>query len=224
MAVERPDGSWLTQYFNPWDQYRMARAEFKRVREKALADAKGRVVRFTVTGHSLGGGLAKHIAHGFPCTAAVTFNSSCVTNDFRFSQPYHEAQIVHLHENRDWLSTVVCAPGNLLGWNAGQQIYEANWIADRAGDFVDDVESSLQQHSIGRMSLAMSRQVLCCAQRERNSSHPNCACKPAVKVGIEATRRMYCDGRKASATPRANDPCDYSPMTPTNDAKCTRKC
>jgi hypothetical protein len=72
--------SWLTQWINPWDQYRQARYEFDDVVRRAIKAANGRPVTFVVTGHSLGGGLAQYVAHTHQCTVAVVFNSSFVTN------------------------------------------------------------------------------------------------------------------------------------------------
>ena len=72
--------SWLTQWINPWDQYRQARYGFFEVLKRAVKVANGKSVSFTVVGHSLGGGLAQYVAHTHPCTAAVVFNASPVTN------------------------------------------------------------------------------------------------------------------------------------------------
>jgi hypothetical protein len=74
------NASWVTQWFNPWDQYRQARNEYEGVMERATKAANGKPVSFVVTGHSLGGGLAQHVAHVHPCTSAVVFNTSFVTN------------------------------------------------------------------------------------------------------------------------------------------------
>lgn len=74
------NASWVTQWFNPWDQYRQTRNEYEGVMERAIKAANGKPVSFVATGHSLGGGLAQHVAHVYPCTSAVVFNTSFVTN------------------------------------------------------------------------------------------------------------------------------------------------
>lgn len=48
--------------------------------ERATKAANGKPVSFVTTGHSLGGGLAQHVAYIYPCTSAVVFNTSGVTN------------------------------------------------------------------------------------------------------------------------------------------------
>lgn len=218
------NASWVTQWFNPWDQYKMAREEFAKVRTAAFAEAKGRTVRFHVTGHSLGGGLAQHIARGYPCTTAVVFNTSCVSNRVRFAQPYMDNQIVDIRENRDWLTKTICAPASLAGWGSRHQIYEANWIGDRAKTFADEIDSLLNQHVIGRMSFAMARTVLCCAQNQRRSQG-KCGCAPSVLTSVDSTRRLFCEGRKERppGTKRL-DPCDFSPVPPESQPVCVKRC
>lgn len=240
------NASWITQWFNPWDQYRLARDAFKEIRKQAFERAQGRVVRFHVTGHSLGGGLAVHIARGFPCTAAVVFNTSCVTNRIRYAEPYLESQVVDVRESRDPLTNTLCAPAALLGWSANHQLYGAEWIRVRRRENVDEMDLALRQHAIGGMTFAMGRTVLCCAQNQRRSSHESCACAPRVVAGVEGAKRMLCDMRRrppmrkfvrgednVSTTtkkgtfkgrrPARYDSCDFSPIEQM-DRQCRREC
>lgn len=240
------NASWITQWFNPWDQYRGAREAFAEIRKQAFARAAGRTVRFHVTGHSLGGGLAVHVARGFPCTTAVVFNASCVTNQIRYKEPYPDNQVVDIRENRDWLSKSLCLPAALLGWNRGHQIYEADWIRDRARRNQDEMDVALRQHQIGSMTFAMGRTVLCCYQNQRRSSHGSCACGQRVMAEIEGAKRMLCDmrrrpplrttndaerietttTRKGSTTAKRRprlDSCDFTPVEQV-DTQCLRPC
>lgn len=240
------NASWITQWFNPWDQYRMARDAFAEIRKQAFARAGGRIVRFHVTGHSLGGGLAVHIARGFPCTAAVVFNASCVTNRARFSQPYLESQVVDIREDRDPLTKTLCAPATMFGWSSTHQVYGAEWIRIRRRENLDEMDLALRQHAIGGMAFAMGRTVLCCAQNQRRSTHESCACSPRVVAGVEGAKRILCDmrrrpplrraqlseepvtttTRKGSTTQRRRmryDSCDFSPIAQM-DKQCRREC
>lgn len=72
------NGSWLFGWFF-CDQYCLAEKEFGKILQAAHR-ALGATFDVVVTGHSLGGGLARHIATTFPNVTAVTFNSSFVTN------------------------------------------------------------------------------------------------------------------------------------------------
>ncbi len=240
------NASWVTQWFNPWDQYRLAREAFAEIRKQAFARAEGRVVRFHVTGHSLGGGLAVHMARGFPCTTAVVFNTSCVTNRIRFAEPYMESQVVDIREDRDLLSHTLCAPARLIGWSSNHQIYGAEWIRTRRRENVDEMDLALRQHAIGGMAFAMGRTVLCCAQNQRRSSHESCACAPRVVGEVEGAKRILCDmrrrpplrqakgteetitttTRKGSTTERRRgrfDSCDFSPIEQV-ERQCRRAC
>lgn len=219
------NASWITQWFNPWDQYKIAREEFAKIRAQAFSDAKGRLVRFHVTGHSLGGGLAQHVTRGFPCTTAVVFNTSCVSNRVRFSEPYMDSQIVDIRENRDPLTQVLCAPATLAGWGSRHQIYQANWIRDRAKTFAAEIDTILNQHVIGRMSFAMARTVLCCAQNQRHSQGGNCGCAKGVLSTVDSIRQLYCVGRKPfTGGPNKIDPCDFAPVAPDASPVCRKRC
>jgi pimeloyl-ACP methyl ester carboxylesterase len=240
------NASWVTQWFNPWDQYSLARAAFKEIRKQAFARAQGRTVRFHVTGHSLGGGLAAHIARGFPCTAAVIFNTSCVTNRVRFNEPYPDNQIADIRENRDWLTNTLCAPATMLGWGRDHQLYGAEWIRTRRRANVDEMDLAMRQHAIGGMAFAMGRTVLCCAQNQRRSSHESCACAPRVVAEVESAKRILCDMRQRPALrkferggesvttttrkgsfkgrrPARYDSCDFSPIEQA-ERECRREC
>ena len=241
--------SWITQWFNPWDQYRLARAAFVEIRRQAFERAQGRVVRFHLTGHSLGGGLAVHIARGFPCTAAVVFNTSCVTNRTRFAEPYLDNQIVDIREDRDFLTHTLCAPATLAGWGNDHQLYGAEWIRIRRRENADEMDLALRQHAIGGMAFAMGRTVLCCAQNQRRSSHGSCACAPRVVAGVEGAKRILCDMQRRPAMRQARsvregndiiqstsrngtrterrrfrfDSCDFSPVDQV-EQQCRRDC
>ncbi|MCP5939675.1 hypothetical protein NL351_27565, partial [Klebsiella pneumoniae] len=58
---------------------------------------------YIAVGHELGGGLARHMAAAFPCTAAIVFNSTFVSNNFRLTEPY-DGQVVDLFADNDLLS------------------------------------------------------------------------------------------------------------------------
>src|SRR4051794_17343986 len=77
--------------------YDTARSEFRAIRAFVKERLGERDVSYITTGHSLGGGIAQHIAYGFPCVSAVVFDTFFVTNTYYYEQPY-EPVIVHLHD------------------------------------------------------------------------------------------------------------------------------
>jgi hypothetical protein len=89
------ENTYFTQMINPWDQYRTARKEFAKVRREAQRNAAGLPVEYIMVGHGLGGGLARHMAAAFPCTAAIVFNSTFISNNRRLAEPY-DGQVVDL--------------------------------------------------------------------------------------------------------------------------------
>jgi hypothetical protein len=100
--------SWLTQWIVSDDQYAAARAFMQEIVHEATTRARAMKTQacFTAVGHSLGDGLAQHVAYGFPNTSAVAIDSSPVLNHFRFKEPFDGAKIFHIHERGDLLSWV----------------------------------------------------------------------------------------------------------------------
>ncbi len=94
------ENTYFTQMINPWDQYRTARKEFAKIRKEAQTNAGELPVEYFMVGHGLGGGLARHMAAAFPCTAAITFNSTFVSNNRRLAEPY-DGQVVDLFADND---------------------------------------------------------------------------------------------------------------------------
>jgi hypothetical protein len=98
------NASWFTQMINPWDQYRTARTAYQQIRADAKSVAGTKSIGYLTVGHSLGGGLARHVAKAFPCTAAIVFNSSFVTNEYRLENAYTDALVIDVFEDLDVLS------------------------------------------------------------------------------------------------------------------------
>ena len=106
------NASSITQWLPVQNQYQLARKQFNLIRKiakihnKALNNAQEKPMYYYVTGHSLGGGLAQHIAEAFPCVSAIVFNSSPVTLSYRLNPRIRRGYIIDIVENHDLLRLV----------------------------------------------------------------------------------------------------------------------
>jgi hypothetical protein len=152
-------------------EYDEARLVYQATRKQAYDAAKGRKVSFITAGHSLGGGLARHLALSYPCNAAVVFNSSIVENRFRLAEPYNPL-IVHTFEDHDELTRI-----NRLFYSDREtdtyKPYKQDAVKDKA-EF---------QHSITGLTVGMARQVLRCQTKRAEC--------PVPAADIRA-RQLYC--------------------------------
>jgi len=149
------EDTYFTQMINPWDQYRTARKEFAKVRRDAQANAGNLPVEYIMVGHALGGGLARHMAAAFPCTAAITFNSTFVSNNRRLAEPY-DGQVVDLFADNDLFSRIAILPNPRAFFRISRQ---HQWYRVRnAGDFAG-------QHGMLRAAIAMARIPVMCLLR-----------------------------------------------------------
>lgn len=96
------NASWFIGAFNPMDQYTLVREEFPAVIERAKAKLRSSTIGIVTTGHSLGGGLARHVAGYHPDVTAVTFNSSPVTRTL--FAPRSPISDIRVYENNDGFS------------------------------------------------------------------------------------------------------------------------
>jgi len=148
------NASWVFGAINPWDQYRLAREEVIALRIKAIQERWIRSDRhaFVAVGHSLGGGLAKHSAQGFPCTAAVAIDGSFVPNASQYELPYR-SQTIDLFEDKDWLTRAAhrLTPARPQDISVFYQYYQMN-----------SREGAEDQHDVSFMAKAFGRIVVDC--------------------------------------------------------------
>lgn len=147
------NASWLLAWAPIQTEYDEARLVFQATRKQAYDAAKGRKVSFVIAGHSLGGGIARHLAASYPCASAVVFNSSMVDNRFRLAEPY-DALVVHTFEDLDQLTRL-------------QRLFFVDKETDTYKHYKQDaVSNRLEfQHSMTGLAVGMARQVLACQEK-----------------------------------------------------------
>lgn len=157
---------WITGWLPFENAYVSARAAFKRIRTWAQEIYGEAVVSYVTTGHSLGGGLAQHVAAGFPCVSAVTFNSSPVTARFVYAVPFDGSRVIGIREKDDELTRFA----NLIfGVPRDSDIYR-----DQPLQLVSAKEKCEKkrndcpemQHSMLELSVSMARMVAECVKTE----------------------------------------------------------
>jgi hypothetical protein len=162
--------SWVTKWLNPWDQYRQARNEYEGVMERAIKTANGRPIAFVATGHSLGGGLAQHVAYAHPCTSAVVFNTSFVTNTTGYGTL--KPIVIKLYEKED----VFEALADKINNTDTLAVYRFKLTLK---------EGAIYNHNMERFAAGALRMVISCIRDTQGCEVPN---QQAV---ISAT--LFCD-------------------------------
>lgn len=169
--------SWLTQLLPFKNQYDYARDAVVEIRSRANILRGKKKLSIITTGHSLGGGLAEHIAHAFPCTSAVVFDSSFVVNRFRLAEPFEDTQVVHIFDKNDELTFV----RKLFLLDTKSATYK------RYG--INPVAQGTLQHSSERLIVGMAGTVAMCQAKPYNA--PGCPKSDA------RARHLYCGSKYA---------------------------
>lgn len=95
---------WFLRWFPHNDQYDIARTKVQGILEKRWGkEYCNKGVNIYATGHSLGGGIAQHIAYAFPCITAHVFDPSPVTGYYQLNPPF-DATVVRVYEKGEILS------------------------------------------------------------------------------------------------------------------------
>ncbi len=162
--------AWFTAWLPLPNQYDDARETFHQVRQAAYAEAGKDRVSFFVTGHSLGGGIAQHIAYAFPCVSAPIFNASFVVLKYRLAEPYTGVPIVHVYEDLEPVTRL----RRLLFVDRETQFYRHYRVTA--------VDMSAFTHSITGLAVGVARNVVHC-QHEKTCMVPQ---------DDTRARRLYC--------------------------------
>lgn len=165
--------SWLTQLIPVRNQYDYARESVAEIVKRAKAVANGRKITVLTTGHSLGGGLAEHVAYAFPCTSAIVFDSSFVVNKYRLAEPF-DAQVVHIFDRQDELTFL-------------RRLFLSDTETPSYRRYpLDLVPPKMLQHRSEPLGVGMARMVAQCQTDESRTDPPGC------RKSDTRARRLYC--------------------------------
>jgi hypothetical protein len=155
--------SYLTGFLPFKNQYDDAREQFSELKAYAVAKFGVRKVHFVTTGHSLGGGLAIHVAYCFPKVSAVVFDPSFVENKLKckgrdVSSPY----IYRIYETGEPFDSVrrIAKVVRRTDAHGRHRAYRINSIElDQRGPF--------KQHNMLRLSAGLLRIALDCRVNQK---------------------------------------------------------
>lgn len=190
-ANSLPVTGWLS---NQGNQYVGAERYFDILRSRALTEADGAPLAFYVTGHSLGGGLAQHVALSFDCVTAVVFDTSPITGEQFFIQnPRTEAEIVSIFQRGERLSWF---RKELFQWTKVDQRPSLKTLYTSVIS-ADEIKPGFTYHSIYGMIGGMSRQALCCRTRRLTlcdgvTGHCDEGCD-LTDLDLQPVHKLYCD-------------------------------
>ncbi|EJJ30543.1 lipase family protein [Rhizobium sp. CF142] len=172
--------SWFTQAIPLPNQYRKIKAQFKEL-QKRVNERFGRDVRFIVTGHSLGGGLALHVATCFDGVSAVVFDPSPVVHSCGKTPPV----VVEASEDYEILSKLRRLANRKLDSKENQlsfSRYKVNIIELGKGDGV-------AQHAMINLAAGMLRMPLNCRTQ---SEYPCEISDGFVRQTQDYSYKLYC--------------------------------
>jgi pimeloyl-ACP methyl ester carboxylesterase len=211
------NASWFLRWLPIPNHYDDARQAFEKIRADALKQANGRPVNFVVTGHSLGGGLAMHIAYGYPCVSAVVFNASPVINRYLYQTPFDDAKIAHIFQNCEVLGFARRMVGGdepfpFLSWF--QNLFGGEYISTNYHYYNYDAQNNSKEehemncfrrmffsgdpkvrrlHNMDNYVQGLSRTAAACESDDYVNGTNICSFH-----GFDAARRIYCIPRKRS--------------------------
>ncbi|MGO6788699.1 hypothetical protein ACCS70_18760 [Rhizobium ruizarguesonis] len=191
--------SWFLGGLPITTHYESARLATAQIMRKLTLEYPNAKFRYVATGHSLGGGLAQHVADGFPCISSVTFNTSFVTNSYVYQTPHLDNLTSSIHEDRDVLTYI----RNHIGLTQSDtDLYR--WYLLRMRPCENGRSSLLCQlddHAMLPIAVGMARFTAACQvdPNEINGCHANVTKDPSVRDFYCATEfagrgKDYSDG------------------------------
>ncbi|WP_377289698.1 hypothetical protein [Rhizobium sp. SG2393] len=184
---------WLTNFsiippFLPFNQYKEIETQFHLLKEHIKARYPSYDVQFIATGHSLGGGLAIHLAKCFNDVSAVTFDTSFVHNDLLCKK--RNPSVVQIYEKQEAIEVVRTILGRSQQKHendAKLSTYGINPISGKTGP--------IDQHSMRKLATGMLRLALMCARENARDCE---ILKDLGPIGDKVAYQLYCVNYRTS--------------------------
>lgn len=176
--------SWITNVLLLPNQYREIDKQFVALRKYTEAEFSPKKVTYVATGHSLGGGLANHLAKCFDDVSAVTFNSSFVHNSF-YCRP-RTTTIVEIYDREEILSYA----RRLAGASHSKHINTPHLATYGINPYEEKKNKKIKQHSMEGMALAMLRAPIECEMKKKL----NCGTsRKLVRDNLKISKVILCE-------------------------------
>ncbi|WP_454746283.1 hypothetical protein [Ciceribacter selenitireducens] len=176
--------SWITNVLLLPNQYREIDEQFAALRKYAEAKFFPRKITYIATGHSLGGGLANHLAKCFDDVSAVTFNSSFVHNSF-YCRP-RATTIVEIYDREEILSYA----RHLAGASQSKHVNTLHFATYGINPYEEKKNKRIKQHSMEGMALAMLRAPIECEMKKKL----NCGTsRKLARDNLKISRIILCE-------------------------------
>lgn len=197
--------SWFMGGLPIATHYDSARLAMAQIMRKLAIDHPTAKFRYVATGHSLGGGLALHVADGFPCVSSVGFNTSFVTNSYVYQTQYPNHRTSSIYEDRDILTSIRNSIGLTQSDTADYRWYLLKMKPCKNGQ--PSLICKLDDHAMLPIVVGMARLTAACQADPAEIDHcyPNVTKDPSI-------RDFYC------ATEFAGRGKDYSDSTVCQDS------
>ncbi len=151
---------------------------------RAFAEKRfGKKVHYLAVGHSLGGGLAEHLANCFIATTSISFDPSFVTYSARCK--FKNSNKIRVYEKGEPFYKIEKFRGRFINRSRGGLIKVYNLNSIELGE-----KNSFRQHNMLGLAAGMLRLSLSCL----TENYPNCELKKNKDfVSLKIAEHLYCD-------------------------------
>jgi hypothetical protein len=175
--------SWVTNIIPIPNQYGEIDRKFQKVIDYSKSKFKNKTINYIATGHSLGGGLAAHLAKCFDDVSAVVFDSSFVHNALLCKT--RKTTILEVYDREEILSRIRAISGQSRKTHINDERLSTYGI----NPYENKRKDPIKQHSMDAMALSMLRMPLLCEiNKEKCYTSKN-----LIGDNIQLSKTILCD-------------------------------